>query len=98
MKYNPLLHHRRSIRLKEYDYKNPNWYFITICLYDKSHHLFGSIKDGKMILNEFGKIVENEWLNTKFVRPNIDLDYYVVMPNHFHGILIIERRGELHSP
>ena len=87
--YNPKLHHRRSIRLKEYDYTNPNWYYITICTKDKQH-CFGEIINGKMILNKLGKIVEEEWLKTKQLRKNLDLDYYVIMPNHFHGIIIIE--------
>ena len=89
MMFNPKYHHRRSIRLKEYDYTNPNWYYVTICTKDKVC-CFGKVKNGKMILNDYGKIVEEEWLKTKEIRKNIDLDYYVVMPNHFHGIIIIE--------
>ena len=91
MVYNPQERHRRSIRLKEYDYSNPNWYYVTICTYDRKN-LFGEIKNSKMILNDYGKIVEDEWLKTKELRKNIDLDCHVIMPNHFHGILIIERR------
>ena len=91
MLYNPEEHHRRSIRLKEYDYSEPNWYYLTICTHDKKN-LFGEIKNGKMIMNDFGKIVNEEWLKTKALRKNVDLDEYVIMPNHFHGILIIERR------
>jgi len=49
-----------------------------------------------MILNDFGKIVNEEWLKTKEIRKNVDLDEYVIMPNHFHGILIIEHRGKMH--
>lgn len=91
MNYNPKEHHQRSTRLKAYDYSNPNWYYVTICTYDRKH-LFGEVKNSKMILNEYGKIVEEEWLKTKKLRKNIDLDYYIIMPNHFHGILIIECR------
>lgn len=87
--YNPKFHHRKSIRLKEYDYTNPNWYYITICTHNKEH-LFGSVVNNKMKLNEYGKIAEEEWLKTKEIRKNIDLDYYVIMPNHIHGIIIIE--------
>jgi REP element-mobilizing transposase RayT len=90
MNYNPKEHHRRSIRLKEYDYTNPNWYYLTICTHDKKN-LFGEVINSKMILNDYGKIVDDEWLKTKELRKNIDLDEYVIMPNHFHGILIIER-------
>ena len=89
--FNPKYHHRRSIRLKEYDYSEPNWYYVTICSYDKKN-IFGKIQRSKMILNKFGKIVEEEWLKIKEIRKNIDLDYYVIMPNHFHGIIIIESR------
>ena len=88
MKYNPKYHHRKSIRLKEYDYTNPNWYYITICTYNKKD-AFGDVKYGKMILNNYGKIVDEEWIKTKEIRKNIDLDDYVIMPNHFHGIIII---------
>ncbi|MGD8307245.1 MAG: transposase, partial [Ignavibacteria bacterium] len=87
--YNPKYHHRRSIRLKEFDYSTPWWYYITICTQNHKK-LFGEIAKGKMILNDMGKIVEEEWIKTKEIRNNFDLDYYVIMPNHFHGILIIE--------
>ncbi len=82
---------RKSIRLREYDYANPNWYYVTICSNDRKI-IFGKVENGKMLLNDYGKIVEEEWLKTKELRKNIDLDYYVVMPNHFHGIIIIESR------
>jgi len=91
LKYNPEEHHRKSIRLKEYDYSEPNWYYVTICTFDRKN-LFGKIKNSKMVLSSYGKIVSEEWLRTKELRKNIDLDDYVIMPNHFHGILIIERR------
>jgi REP element-mobilizing transposase RayT len=51
--------------------------------------LFGYIQDGKMMSNKNGKIAEEEWIRTKDLRKNVDLDYYVIMPNHFHGIIII---------
>jgi REP element-mobilizing transposase RayT len=92
-----LRQHRRSIRLNEYDYATPWWYYITICTFERKI-LFGDVKDGKMILNDLGKIVEEEWLRTKEVRSNVDLDYYVIMPNHLHGNIIITSRGELNSP
>jgi REP element-mobilizing transposase RayT len=89
------LKHRRSIRLKEYDYSNPNWYYITICTKDKKS-VFGDVKNGKLVLNKFGLIAKNEWIITRDIRPNIDLDYYIIMPNHIHGIIIIESRGVMH--
>jgi len=82
------MHHRYSIRLKNYDYTQTGGYFITICTQYREC-LFGDITNGKMILNECGKIVRNEWLKTAKIRREIKLDAYVVMPDHFHGILII---------
>lgn len=77
-----------SARLKEWDYKNAAWYYVTICT--KNHiRWFGKVINGKMILNRIGKIVVREWRQTEAVRKNIELDYFVVMPNHIHGILII---------
>ncbi|OGU40146.1 MAG: hypothetical protein A2315_12800 [Ignavibacteria bacterium RIFOXYB2_FULL_35_12] len=67
MNYNPKEHHRRSTRLKEYDYSNPNWYYVTICTFDRKH-LFGEVKNSKMISNEYGKVVDEEWLKTKELR------------------------------
>jgi len=78
-----------STRLKEWDYSTPWWYFVTICT-TNFQNWFGEIKKGKMILNDLGRIVEEEWLKTIEIRSNVDLDYYVIMPNHFHGIPIIK--------
>lgn len=88
MKYNPEIHHRRSIRLKEYDYSQAGMYFITLCIQD-SLHLFGKISNDEMVLNDSGMMIEKWWneLENKF--PNIELDEFVVMPNHFHGIIQI---------
>ncbi len=97
MKFNPKIHHRKSIRLEEFDYTNPWWYYVTICS-DNHRSIFGDVKNGKMILNNYGEIAKDEWLKTPVIRKNIDLDYYAIMPNHIHGIIIIERRGELNSP
>lgn len=88
MTYDPQKHHRKSIRLKEYDYSKPNAYFITICTYNKEC-IFGAITNGEMHLNEYGKIVDNEWLKTPTIRQYVLLDKYIIMPNHFHGIIII---------
>jgi len=97
MKNSGSLNNRRSIRLKEYDYSTPWWYYVTICAFERKY-LFGKIIKGKMVLNEFGKIVEEEWLRTKEIRNNVDLDYDVIIPNHLHGNIIINSRGELNSP
>ncbi|MBK8443155.1 MAG: transposase [Sphingobacteriales bacterium] len=86
--YNPNIHHRRSIRLKGYEYSQAGLYFITICCQDRAC-LFGGVVKGEMILNDAGMMVENEWnqLHERFT--NIQLHEYIVMPNHFHAILEI---------
>ncbi|QNF31572.1 hypothetical protein HUW51_02090 [Adhaeribacter swui] len=96
MAYSPLIHHRRSIRLKGYDYSQAGAYFITLCTHHREH-LFGEVKGGEMKLNPFGQIAYENWLKTPQIRPNVALDVFVIMPNHLHGILLI-RKGESHSP
>jgi REP element-mobilizing transposase RayT len=81
-------HHRRSIRLKGYDYSQAGLYFVTICVQNQ-RCLFGKIENGEMILNNLGKIIENEWLNLKNKYSQIELDTFIIMPNHFHAILQI---------
>ena len=88
MNYDPKIHHRRSIRLEGYDYSQEGMYFVTICTVNKNC-IFGNITDGEMVLNEMGTIVYNEWLQTPVIRKSIDLDVFVVMPNHIHGIIIL---------
>ena len=81
-------HHRRSIRLPGYDYSQPGAYFVTICV-EQRQCLFGDIVDGRMVLNQYGVIVADEWQKSSVIRQEIELDVWVVMPNHFHGIVII---------
>lgn len=95
MKYNPNFHHRRLIRLKGYDYSQAGLYFITL-LVKHREHLFGRIKNGIMCLNEYGAIAYNEWLRTPTLRPNVSLGELVVMPNHLHGIIVINHRFDEH--
>jgi len=96
-KYNPNIHHRRSIRLQGYDYSSEGLYFITICCHNKVC-LFGHVMNGEMVLNEYGQVAFNEWMKTPEIRPNVELGEFIVMPNHIHGIIRITRRGESHSP
>jgi putative transposase len=91
MAYDPQRHHRRSIRLKGYDYTQPGAYFITICTHGREC-LFGEIIDGEMHLNEAGQIVVQTWQDLPNHVPNVQLDAFVVMPNHVHGIIIITDR------
>jgi REP element-mobilizing transposase RayT len=88
MKYNPDIRHRRSIRLQEYDYTGPGAYFITVCT-QNGECLLSDVVKGKMVLNQFGEVVKKEWLKTFDMRRDLILDEYIVMPNHFHGIIII---------
>lgn len=90
MTYDPSVHNRQSIRLKGYDYTQPGWYFITICVH-KRQKVFGHIENGKMVLNQYGKIIEEEWNNTSKVRKNVTIDQFIAMPDHVHGILIIRQ-------
>ncbi len=80
--------HRRSVRLKGFDYAQAGAYFVTVCAHDRAC-LFGDIEDGLMQLNECGKIVESEWLRSAELRLEIECGEFVVMPNHFHGIVKI---------
>jgi putative transposase len=96
MKYNPAIHHRRSIRLKGYDYgKADFFYFITICTHDRQR-IFGEIRNGNMILNESGKIANQCWLDIPKHYPYVVIHQFVIMPDHVHGILEITQRTNDH--
>ncbi len=88
MKYNPDIHHRRSIRLKGYDYSRSGAYFITICTHDRQC-LFGEVVDGRMRLNALGEMARQCWQDIPRHFPHAALDAFVVMPNHVHGIVWI---------
>lgn len=92
MKFNSNIHHRRSIRLQGYDYSQVGAYFVTIVAWQREM-LFGEIVNEEMGLNDFGKIVSEKWgwLETQY--EYVELGEWVVMPNHFHGILIIHDDG-----
>lgn len=90
-KYNPDIHHRKSIRLKGYDYSQAGLYFITICCQDRICR-FGEIvtdenSQAKMILNDAGIIANDCWLEIPEHFPNAKLHEHIVMPNHVHGII-----------
>lgn len=102
--YNPKKHHRRSIRLKGYDYTRMGFYFITLCTRNRKH-VFGEISGERMQINEFGQIVLEEWFKSSTIRKNIALGEFIVMPDHIHGIIEIEYTvennnyiGEFKSP
>ena len=84
-----ITHHRRSIRLREYDYSQPGGYFVTVCTAEK-RALFGQIIADEMRMKNTGRIVESEWFRMATARPNLVLDAFVIMPNHVHGVIIIQ--------
>jgi REP element-mobilizing transposase RayT len=88
MTYDPERHHRRSIRFRGYDYAQAGAYFVTLCTQDRAC-LFGGIVDGEMRLNETGLVVADTWRWLAVQHPYVELDEWVVMPNHLHGIIVI---------
>jgi putative transposase len=89
LKFDPQKHQRRSMRLSEYDYSQAGAYFVTICTWDKTP-LFGEICEGEMRLSAAGRIVKAEWKRLAHQFTNIRLNAFVVMPNHVHGIIVID--------
>ncbi len=85
MPYNPDIHHRRSIRLPEYDYAAPGFYFVTLCVHGRLP-LLGAIADGTVHLNAAGRMVEEWYHRCAEHFPDIECLEMVVMPNHFHCI------------
>ena len=86
-------HHRRSIRLANYDYSLPGAYFITMVAYQREC-LFGNIVYGEMQLSPMGQIAEEHWRLIPEHFLHVTLGAYVVMPNHVHGIIIIQGRSD----
>jgi putative transposase len=83
---------RRSLRLKEYSYAQAGAYFVTVCTKNKQC-IFGEVCNEEMNLSDKGRIVREEWLKTAALRLYVKLDQFVVMPNHFHAILWIEKNN-----
>ena len=88
MTYDCEIHHRRSIRLRGYDYSSAGAYFVTICTRNRES-LFGKIVEGSMILNDAGMMVQTVWDEIPSHYPGIETDEFIIMPNHIHGIIII---------
>lgn len=84
--------HRKSIRLKGYDYSGSGSYFVTICTRDRAY-LFGKVHSGAMLLNDSGRYAKQCWKAIPEHYPDASLDEYVVMPNHIHGIITIAQVG-----
>jgi REP element-mobilizing transposase RayT len=88
MKFNSQKNRRRSIRLKDYDYAQPGGYFITIVTYHRDL-LFGEMVNGEMKLNGYGRVADECWSAIPNHFSSVELGAYVVMPNHVHGIVMI---------
>jgi putative transposase len=83
---------RKPTRMREYDYSRSGWYFLTLCTKNRIEW-FGDVTDGKMILNEYGRVAEEQWLWLARQYDHVKLDEFVIMPNHIHAILVIADEG-----
>src|SRR3990170_3199325 len=94
MKFDPQKHHRRSIRLKGYDYTQAGAYYITIVTHQREH-LFGEVVNGEMKLNKLGLVAKQQWEKLSRRFKHVELIVFIIMPNPMHGIIFIvdERRG-----
>ena len=92
MPFDPQRHHRRSIRLKGYDYAQAGAYFVTICAQGREC-FFGEVVNDQVQLNDAGQMMESAWLDLPNRFPHVELDEFVVMPNHMHGIIVIVDRA-----
>lgn len=89
MTHDPKKHHRRSVRLPAYDYTQPGAYFLTVVTHQRQC-LFGEIVDAQVLVSGLGEAVKQQWLRSTQIRREIQLDAFVIMPNHIHGIVIID--------
>ena len=98
-KFDPKIHHRRSIRLKGYDYAQEGAYYVTIVAWQREF-LFGNIVNGEMMLSPYGEIVQKWWKEIPVHFPNVETGAFVIMPNHVHGIICIldDGRGAVSAP
>lgn len=96
MPYNPSIHHRHSLRLKNYDYSQAGAYFITLVTYARSN-ILGEIVAGDMVLSTAGELACQGLLALPEHYPAVEVDDFVLMPNHLHAILVIQSGPSLHS-
>ncbi len=95
MNYNRKILKRRSVRLRDYDYSREGAYFITICTNNRSE-ILGYIENSKIILTLSGSVIQDLWIEISKIYKDIELDQYVVMPNHIHGIIVITEKMDSH--
>ena len=92
MTCDPERHHRRSIRLRGYDYAQAGAYFVTACIQERAH-LLGEVASNEVRLSDAGQMVERWWQELEHKFPGVETDAFVVMPNHVHGIIVITEGG-----
>ena len=92
MNFNPDIHHRKSIRIKEYDYSQEGLYFITICC-KKRGNILGNVKGTKVELNQFGQILYKELINLNTRYNDSNILKYVVMPDHIHFVIELKSKN-----
>ncbi len=80
-----------STRCKDWDYASNGYYFVTICTRNREC-VFGDVEENQMYLSAIGEIAADEWYKTAQIRPNVELDEWIVMPNHIHGTIIIQNQ------
>lgn len=97
MKYNPEIHNRRSIRLQKYDYALAGAYFVTVCTQNREC-LFGDMVDGKMSLNDAGRMIQLSWDELPIHYSGVETDAFIVMPNHVHGVIVLVGAGPRACP
>src|ERR1043166_1507140 len=83
---------RRSIRLKQFDYRQPGMYFATIVAH-KRRCVFGEVVDGKVQLSQVGRIVNEMWGGVSERFPNVSIDAFIIMPNHIHVVVCVEAQS-----
>ena len=87
-RYDHYTTHHQSRRRDDWDYTQSASYFVTICVRDRQC-IFGQVETGRMSLNRYGRIAAEEWRRTEDRRDSVDVDVFIVMPNHVHGIVVI---------
>jgi len=97
VRFDPAIHRRRSIRLRDFDYSQAGAYFVTLCVHDRVC-LLGEIVDEAMRLNDAGRMVHAVWNAIPFHYPGVDIDAFIAMPNHIHAIIVLVGAGPRACP